>query len=128
MKGVRFAKRAFTTFWHPHVRTLNSIRNPEENCRLDRLNNVMVMQSDMFSYRPAWSRRTSAKSSEHATILGQKSGDGAFALVCRQAGPNFAQQPLHIDRLGIEIGTSDLDALVAIAGQRVGRQRNDWNC
>ena len=62
------------------------------------------------------------------TIQGQKSGDGAFALVCRQAGPNFAEQPLHIDRLGIEIGTSDLDALVAIAGQRVGRQRNDWNC
>jgi hypothetical protein len=71
---------------------------------------------------------SSARSSEHATMLGQKSADGAFALVCRQAGPNFAEQPLHIDRLGIEIGTSDLDALVAIAGQRVGRQRNDWNC
>ena len=45
-----------------------------------------------------------------------------------QPGPNFAEQPLHIDRLGIEVGTPDLHAFVAIAGQGVGRQRNDRDC
>jgi hypothetical protein len=42
------------------------------------------------------------------------SGQGVFDFCKRQAGSNLPEQSLHIDRLGIEVGTSNLDALLAI--------------
>ena len=53
------------------------------------------------------------------------SGDGALLIRARETRPNFTQQPLHIDRLCIEIGAPDLDALGPIAGERVRCQRDD---
>src|SRR6516165_11493277 len=38
---------------------------------------------------------------------------------------NFAQQPIKLHRLGIELFTSGRERLLALAGKRVGRQADD---
>ena len=68
----------------------------------------------------------------HAVGAGQrgctKSGHGTFARSRRQPRANFAEQTLHIHRLGIEVAAPDGHALLAVAGQGVRRQRDDRNC
>src|ERR1700730_12110160 len=42
-----------------------------------------------------------------------------------EAGIDLAEEARQVDRLGVEIGAADFDALVAIAGQRVRGERDD---
>src|SRR5215831_8240601 len=44
---------------------------------------------------------------------------------CADQLANFAQQPIKLHRLGIELFTSGRERLLALAGKRVGRQADD---
>ena len=56
------------------------------------------------------------------------SSDGSVRLIeRREKRPDLSQKSLQIHGLGVEIGTADLDTFGAVAGKRVGRQRDDRN-